>query len=113
MFIEVLKCYNPSADNYGSYAGFFQINSADGIDSIGGTYSGQNYDYGPNGDSLGFGPFRGTLTATKGTGKFEGAKGSFSFTALSGPGSPGPTPNSVVGNAFYSVEGELERRDER
>ncbi len=113
MFIEVLKCYNPGADTYGSYAGSFQMTAPDGTDSLEGTYSGQNYDYGPNGDSLGFGPFRGKLTVTEGTGKFGGAKGSFDFTALSGPGSPGPTPNSVVGNAFYSVEGNVQMRGER
>ena len=113
MFIEVLKCYKPGEGKYGSYAGFFQMTAPEGTDSVVGTYSGQNSDYGPNGDSLGFGPFRGTLTVKEGTGKFDGAKGNFSFTALSGPGSPGPTPNSVVGSAFYSVEGQLEVRDER
>lgn len=111
MSIEVLKCYNPAAGQYGSYAGVFQMTARDGTGSVSGTYSGQNYDYGSNGDPLGFGPFRGTLTVTEGTGKFAGDKGSFGFTALSGPGSPGPTPNSVVGNAFYSVEGDLEGRE--
>jgi len=109
MFIEVLKCYNPAgAGGLGSYEGLFQMTAPNRTDSVKGTYSGQNYDYGPSGDPLGFGPFSGTLTVTGGTGKFEGAKGSFSFTALSGPGSPGPTPNSIVGNAFYSVQGKLE-----
>jgi hypothetical protein len=113
MFIEVLKCYNPAgAGGLGNYEGFFQITAPNGPDSLMGTYSGQNYDYGPAGDALGFGPFSGTLTVTAGTGKFEGAKGSFNFTALSGPGSPGPTLNSIVGNAFYSVQGRLELRGE-
>jgi len=107
MTIEVLKCYNPAGGTggLGSYEGYFQMSAPNGTDSVTGTYSGQNYDYGANGDALGFGPFRGTLTVTEGTGKFRGATGSVGFTALSGPGSPGPTPNSVVGNAFYSVQG--------
>ena len=109
MVIEVLKCYNPAgAAGFGSYQGFFQMTASNGTDSMKGTYVGQNFDYGPAGDALGFGPFSGTLTVTGGTGKFEGAKGSFTFTALSGPGSPGPTPNSVVGNAFYSLQGRVE-----
>jgi hypothetical protein len=71
-------------------------------------YSGQNDNAG---DFYGFGPFSGKLTITGGTGKFDGAQGSASFTAASGPASPGPSPNSLVAMAFYSVQGKLELRD--
>ena len=67
-------------------------------------YSGQNDNAG---DAYGFGPFSGVLTITGGTGKFDGAHGSASFTAASGPSSPGPSLTSFVGNAFYSVEGTV------
>ncbi|MHB8500508.1 MAG: hypothetical protein ACYDHE_06110 [Candidatus Acidiferrales bacterium] len=57
-----------------------------------GNYSGKN---GNAGDAYDFGPFSGKLTITRGTGKFDGAQGSASFTAVT-------SPNKM---AFYSVEG--------
>jgi hypothetical protein len=107
-FVEVLKCLNPTAGSFGTYAGTLTTTSPNGKDSLTWAYSGQNDSFG---DFYGFGPFSGTLTVTGGTGKFEGAQGSASFTAVSGPASPGPSPNSVAAMAFYSIRGKLELRD--
>src|SRR5579863_6432819 len=86
MFGEVLKCFNPSAGSFGTYAGTLTTTAPNGKDSLTWTYSGQNENAG---DAYGFQPFSGVLTVTGGTGKFEGAKGSANFTAAGGPGSPG------------------------
>ena len=107
-FVEVLKCLNPTAGSFGTYAGTLTTTSPNGKDSLTWAYSGQNDNAG---DFYGFGPFSGTLTVTGGTGKFEGASGSATFTAVAGPSSPGPTANSVVGMAFYSVQGKVELRE--
>jgi hypothetical protein len=108
MFVEVLKCLNPTGGSFGTYAGTLTTTAPNGKDSLTWAYSGQNDNAG---DSYGFGPFSGNLTITGGTGKFEGASGSATFTAVFGPSSPGPTSNSVVGMAFYSIQGKLELRD--
>jgi hypothetical protein len=108
MFGEVLKCFNPTAGSFGTYAGTLTTTAPNGKDSLTWAYSGQNDNAG---DSYGFGPFSGVLTVTGGTGKFDGASGSATFTAASGPSSPGPSANSVVGMAFYSIQGNLALRD--
>jgi hypothetical protein len=108
MFVEVLKCLNPAGGSFGSYAGTLTTTAPNGKDSLTWAYSGQNDNAG---DFYGFGPFSGKLTVTGGTGKFDGAQGSASFTALSGPASPGPSPSSVVAMAFYSIQGKLELPD--
>jgi hypothetical protein len=108
MFVEVLKCLNPAGGSFGTYAGTLTTTAPNGKDSLTWAYSGQNDNAG---DSYGFQPFSGKLTITGGTGKFDGAHGSASFTATSGPASPGPSPNSLVAMAFYSVQGKLELRD--
>jgi len=104
MFGEVLKCFNPTAGSFGTYAGTLTMTAPNGKDSLAWAYSGQNDNAG---DFYGFGPFSGTLTVTGGTGKFDGASGSATFTAVAGPSSPGPNANSVVGMAFYSIHGSL------
>src|SRR5579864_6374064 len=108
MFGEVLKCFNPTGGSFGTYAGTLTTTAPNGKDSLTWAYSGQNDNAG---DFYGFGPFSGTLTVTGGTGKFEDAQGSASFTAVAGPSSPGPSANSVVGMAFYSIQGKIELRD--
>lgn len=108
MFGEVLKCFNPTAGSFGTYAGTLTTTAPNGKDSLTWAYSGQNDNAG---DFYGFGPFSGVLTVMGGTGKFDGASGSATFTAVGGPASPGPNANSVVGMAFYSVHGSLELRD--
>jgi hypothetical protein len=107
-FVEVLKCLNPTGGSFGTYAGTLTTTAPNGKDSLTWAYSGQNDNAG---DFYGFGPFSGVLTVTGGTGKFDGAQGSASFTAVSGPASPGPSPNSLVAMAFYSIQGKIELRD--
>ena len=110
MLVEVLKCFNPTAGaGFGIYAGTLTTTAPNGKDSLTWAYSGQNDNAG---DFYGFGPFSGKLTITGGTGKFDGAQGSASFTAVSGPSTATafpapPSPFSMAGMAFYSVEGTL------
>jgi hypothetical protein len=107
MFGEVLKCLNPTAGSFGTYTGTLTTTTPNGKDSLTWAYSAQNDNAG---DFYGFGPFSGTLTVTGGTGKFDGASGSATFTAVAGPSSPGPNANSVVGMAFYAVLGSIALR---
>jgi hypothetical protein len=108
VFVEILKCATPPTVKapYGAYSGTLttRTNAPNGNDSVAWAYSGQNDNAG---DAYGFGPFSGKLTITGGTGKFEGAQGSASFTANSGPLTPGPTANSGMAMAFYSIQGKL------
>jgi hypothetical protein len=106
MFGEILKCFNPTAGPFGTYTGTLSTTAPNGKDSLTWAYSGQNDNAG---DAYGFGPFSGVLKVTGGAGKFAGAQGSASFTAAGGPTSPGPTANTQVGMAFYSVQGNLAR----
>jgi hypothetical protein len=113
LFVEVLKCFNPSGGLFGTYAGTLTTTAPNGKDSLTWAYSGQNDNAG---DFYGFGPFSGKLTITGGTGKFEDAHGSANFTAASGPStavgpSPFNPPVTFVGMAFYSVQGNLGLRD--
>jgi hypothetical protein len=110
MFAKVLKCFNPAGTPFGTYAGSLTTTAPYGKDSLTWAYSGKNDN---GGDFYGFGPFSGTLTITGGTGKFEHAQGSATFTAASGPSIastafPGPpSPFSLAGMAFYSVQGTV------
>jgi hypothetical protein len=111
LFVEVLKCFNPvgGLEHFGTYAGTLTTNAPNKKDSLTWAYSGQNDN---GGDFYTFGPFSGTLTITGGTGKFANAHGSAAFTAASGPSFtatafPGPSPFSMAGTAFYSVEGTV------
>jgi len=105
-FVEVLKCFDPNGfGGLGSYAGTLTTTAPNGKDSLTWAYSGQNSTLA---DFYGFGPFDGTLTIAGGTGKFEGAHGSASFTAASGPTlTAGPSPIQYAGTAFYSVHGKV------
>jgi len=105
-FVEVLKCFDPNGfGGLGSYAGTLTTTAPKGKDSLTWAYSGQNTTLA---DFYGFGPFAGTLTIAGGTGKFEGAHGSASFTAASGPTlTAGPSPIQYAGTAFYSVHGKV------
>jgi hypothetical protein len=114
MFAKVLKCFNLAGIPFGTYAGSLTTAAPNGKDSLTWAYSGKNDIAG---DFYGFGPFSGTLTLTRGTGKFEHAHGSASFTAASGPSIastafPGPpSPFSLVGMAFYSVQGTISNQN--
>ncbi len=70
------------------------MTAPNGKDSLTGIDTGKNDNAG---DAYNFGPFSGELTITGGTGKFDGAQGSASFTAVASP----------INMAFYSVEGKL------
>ena len=109
VFVYVLKCANPPtpAAPFGSYSGTLTTTAPNGKDSLTWAYSGQNDNAG---DAYGFGPFSGELTVTGGTGKFDGATGSASFTATGGPFTPGPSANTGMVMAFYSVHGNLTLR---
>jgi hypothetical protein len=106
VFVEVLKCGNPPtpAAPFGSYSGTLTTTAPNGKDSLTWAYSGQNDNAG---DAYGFGPFSGKLTITGGTDKFDGAHGSASFTATGGPFTPGPSANTGMVMAFYSVHGNI------
>jgi hypothetical protein len=89
--------------------GTLTTTAPNGKNSVTWAYSGQNTT---PADFYGFGPFDGTLTITGGTGKFEGAHGSASFTAASGPTfTAGPSPIQYAGTAFYAVHGTIAQRD--
>jgi hypothetical protein len=103
LFSKVLKCATQDPP-FGSYFGTLTTTAPNGKDSITWDYTGKNDTAG---DAYQFQPFSGLLTVKGGTGKFAGAQGSATFTANSGPGTPGPTPNSFVAMAFYSLEGQL------
>jgi len=116
LFVEVLKCYNPvgGPQLLGTYAGTLTTTAPNKKDSLTWAYSGQNDN---GGDFYTFGPFSGTLTITGGMGKFANAHGNAAFTAASGPSFtatafPGPpSPFSMAGMAFYSVEGTVLLQD--
>jgi len=95
LFLDVAKCYMPAAGLYGGYAGSFTPRVPNSKDTVTGTYTGSNDPYTGYFPNV-FGPFHGTLTINGGTGRFEGAKGSVSFTAISG------------GNvAYYFLDGNV------
>src|SRR5688572_14578 len=90
MFLTISKCFNYVN---GTYTGLFTLTSPDGHDTITGTYAGSNDSYTGQFPAVFF-PFHGALTATAGTGKFRGAKGSMAFTALA----------VASGTAYYAIE---------
>ena len=114
LFVKLMKCFRPNEPPYGTYAGTLSTTDPNGKDSLTWVYRGKNDN---GGDFYGFGPFSGTLTVEAGTGKFEGARGSATFTAASGPSItatayPPPSSNfSMQGMAFYYVQGTIEQRN--
>jgi hypothetical protein len=79
--------------NNGTLQGTFTMTDENG-DTLTGIYAG--VISAP--DSKGFAPFSGQLTITAGTNRFQKAKGTLSFTALS---------NLGTGQAVYSVKGGI------
>jgi hypothetical protein len=105
LFVQLFKCFYPNQPPFGTYAGTLTMTSPNGKDSLTWNYLGKNDNAG---DFYGFGPFSGTLTLTAGTGKFDGARGSATFTAASGPSlTAGPSPLLIAGTAFYYVHGRF------
>ena len=95
--LTIAKCWN-YVD--GTYAGSFTLSSPDGRDTVTGTYAGADDPCAECFPGVFF-PFHGVLTATTGTGKFRGAKGSMTFTALA----VGTGPTSGI--AYYAIEGNV------
>lgn len=77
-----------------TYSGTFTITAVNG-DTLTGTYQG----VGSSLDSGGYSPFSGHLIVTGGTGRFDGAIGNVSFSALS---------NAGTGQAVYSFKGSMQ-----
>jgi len=77
-----------------TYSGTFTITALNG-DTLTGTYQGVGTPL----DSGGFSPFSGVLTVTGGTGRFQGASGVVSFSALS---------NAGTSQAVYSMKGAVQ-----
>lgn len=99
LFLTVKKCFTFSN---GTYAGTFTMSSAAG-DALHGTYEGLQ---GPL-DANGFGPFRGVLTITGGSGKFRNSTGRLKFDATAGPDSVSAISSTYNGTAFYLVRGTV------
>ena len=73
------------------------------IDALHGTYEGTQGSL----DENGFGPFRGVLTITGGTGRFRNTTGRLTFEAVAGPDSVGAIGSTFNGMAFYLVRGTV------
>jgi hypothetical protein len=121
LFAKVLKCFNPNSTKFGGYAGTLTLSVTPPVtqpslippptDILTLTYSGQNTDAG---DFYGFEPFKGKLTVVSGAGKFQGAQGTLTFIAQSGPsfvatelGGSAGNPVAFAGNAFYLLQGTI------
>jgi hypothetical protein len=99
VFLTVKKCFTFSD---GSYAGTFALTAGNG-DTLTGTYAGTQQDA----DETGFGPFKGTLIVTRGTGGFRRVRGTLTFIAVGTPTSVGVTAPTANGMAFYMVKGNI------
>jgi hypothetical protein len=122
LFAKVLKCFYPNSPPYGTYAGTMTLSLTPPVtppsviappkDVLTLTYAAKNDD---GGDFYGFQPFSGKLTVGSGTGKFQGAQGTLTFMAQSGPSLVGaefgatPSPFGVTGNAFYLIQGTINK----
>jgi hypothetical protein len=122
LFAKVLKCFYPSSTPYGTYAGTMTLSLTPPVtppsviappkDVLTLTYYGRNDD---GGDFYGFQPFSGKLTVESGAGKFQGAQGTITFTAQSGPSlmaaefGATTSPFGVTGNAFYLLQGTIDQ----
>jgi hypothetical protein len=77
--------------------------TADNGDTLTGTYAGTQEAANENG----YGPFKGTLTVTRGTGRLRRARGALKFMAVGSPTSVGVTAPTANGMAFYLVQGNM------
>ena len=112
LFVEVLKCFNPvgGLQRFGTYAGTLTTTAPNGkrFPDLGLFRAKRQW-----GRLLHLRSFQWHVNHHGGTGKFANAHGSAAFTAASGPSFtatafPGPpSPFSMAGMAFYSVEGTL------
>jgi len=103
LFVTVKKCATVSGLAV-TYAGTITMTAGNG-DTIDATYAGTQNN--ALRDENGFVPFQGTFTIVGGTGRFAGASGTLSFTALATPVSTGATAGTSIGMAYYMVQGTL------
>lgn len=97
MFLTIRKCYDYTK---GTYTGSFTLSSPDSRDTVTGTYEGSDDAYSGEFPKKFF-PFHGVLTATEGTGKFRGAKGSVNFTAIAA------ASDDANGIAYYAIDANV------
>jgi hypothetical protein len=105
MFVTVKKCFTFSD---GTYAGTFTMTAGTG-DTLTGTYAGTQEPP----DENGYGPFQGTLTVKRGTGRFQRARGTLKFMAVGSPTSVGANASTATGMAFYLVKGNMSFPDDQ
>jgi hypothetical protein len=103
LFLTVKKCLTVEGVA-GTFVGLFWMTAANG-DSLEGTYAG-TIDLSAK-DENGYGPFRGTLTVTGGTGEFSNARGVLSFAAVTTPASSGANGTTVNGAAYYLIKDNM------
>ena len=117
MFITVQKCYDLMNS---TYAGTFALCLSDAScgpnskDSMSGVYAGADDNTYDGHFPLVFGPFHGTLTVNAGTGRFEGARGTITFAAMSADNIQYNADGTAVpvheGSAYYALRGTLSFR---
>jgi hypothetical protein len=89
--------------------GTFKMTAADG-DTLEGTEAG-TADISLF-DENGYGPSRGTLTLTGGTGRFSDASGVLTLTAVQSPVWVGLSPGTVNGTVYYLVKQTMRTTEE-
>jgi hypothetical protein len=117
MFFTVQKCYNLMNS---TYAGTFVLCLSDAAcgpnsqDSMSGVYAGKDDTTYDGHFPIVFGPFHGTLTVNAGTGRFEGARGTITFAAMSADNIQYNADGAAVpvheGSAYYALRGMLSFR---
>jgi hypothetical protein len=116
MFFTVQKCYNLMNS---TYAGTFTMCFSDALcgpnskDSMSGVYAAADDAFDGHFPIV-FGPFHGVLTVNAGTGRFEGARGTINFTAITGQNIQFNPDGTIVGvhegTAYYALRGTLSFR---
>lgn len=117
MFLTVQKCYNLMNS---TYAGTFALCLSDAScgpnsqDSMSGDYAGADDTTYAGYFPIVFGPFHGALTVNAGAGRFEGARGTINFGAMSTQNiqyNPDGTIAGVhEGPAYYALSGTVSFR---
>jgi hypothetical protein len=103
MFLSVKKCGTRNG-NIVTFHGTFRMTAADG-DTLEGVETG-TADVSLT-DENGYRPSQGTFALTGGTGKFSGASGNLSWTAVQNPTSVGVTAGTANGTVYLLVAGNV------
>ena len=103
MFLSVKKCGTRNG-NIVTFHGTFRMTAADG-DTLEGVETG-TADVSLT-DENGYRPSQGTFALTGGTGKFSGASGNLSWTAVQNPTSVGVTAGTANGTVYLLVTGNV------